>query len=259
MEEKKPVRQQFREAAAETIAYLEHFLLQQFKTVTGSEVEAFYGSWTGSAIDPPRAGFEVTMVFTEQSTWVPTQDDLDIYVEVAFQTPSVNELISRLQELKQSNPFSNVTSVTYSSIHFANLARVKPQPFHGHENLLLGKETDYGQPSRDGTGELSDEGSNPANEIINHGAPKSKSNAPLLALLIVSAISLSAVSLAIIMMSRARSAVRYSSAGRHFLNDEQEVFISQQENLMSFRNEDNSSSSPTSLYSYRSYHRSDPV
>ena len=81
-----------------------------------SDIERVFGQAVGSAIGPPRSGYEASVVFTPDSEVVPSKAELDVFVEAAFQQPSVQDLVDALSELPIDNPFSRTQSVTYESI-----------------------------------------------------------------------------------------------------------------------------------------------
>jgi hypothetical protein len=110
-----PTEEQFNDAEAITLEYLNLYLQQVFGFTADFEFESFSGSATGVAFRPERIGFEGSAEFAESSNSVPTQADMDSFIATAFELPGVQIFIDLLATLPADNPFSTTTSVMFSS------------------------------------------------------------------------------------------------------------------------------------------------
>ncbi len=89
------------------------------------------GSATGQAFQPNRIGFETRIIFDDTSETIPSQEDLDAILAVAFEPPQVDMFISMLNnELNPTNPMSATTSVVYTA--------VRPETDDSQEGQRLG-------------------------------------------------------------------------------------------------------------------------
>jgi len=79
------------------------------------DFSTFSGSATGVAFRPNRIGFEGDTTFSKTSSSVPTGQELDALLALAFEEPQVGIFLTMLKELPPDNPFSTVTNVVYSS------------------------------------------------------------------------------------------------------------------------------------------------
>lgn len=106
--------QQFSTAQRITQQFLDDYVSMQFadkkKTgidkLTSKVLEVNAGS-------PPDAAFGLEIKFNESSTFVPSNQEVDVLIESAFMDPAVQELITALQNLPLDNPFSGVVAVEY--------------------------------------------------------------------------------------------------------------------------------------------------
>jgi hypothetical protein len=114
-----------------TLAYIDEFLTQAYGYVDGVEYSDIVGSATGQAFQPNRIGFETRIIFDDTSETIPSQEDLDAILAVAFEPPQVDMFISMLNnELNPTNPMSATTSVVYTA--------VRPETDDSQEGQRLG-------------------------------------------------------------------------------------------------------------------------
>lgn len=129
-------------AAAEniTLAYLNDFLKLTYEFVPGTTMEQFSGKATGNSSDPVAISYEGMAVFTEDSILVPSQLELDLLVEDAFQQPKVEALVMTLQNLPAENPFSTTTNVDYKKdeIPSATMSSIALTKFRFRKNSAGG-------------------------------------------------------------------------------------------------------------------------
>jgi hypothetical protein len=68
---------------------------------------------TTTTTAPTTITYDVVVIFDTSSTVIPTTSDIDQIINVSFQSPQVDTLISDLNLLPSDNPFSSTTSATY--------------------------------------------------------------------------------------------------------------------------------------------------
>jgi hypothetical protein len=100
-----------------TINFLKDYLNEQFFGNTESIVDSFvsniYGNNTLNTVLPSITyGFGI--VFTHTTTFIPSQQEIDVLIESGFLVPFVDVLIGKLQQLNTSNIFYTTNYVEYS-------------------------------------------------------------------------------------------------------------------------------------------------
>jgi hypothetical protein len=109
-----PSGDQFNVAEEITLQYLEDYVNQQFEFNPLTNLENFDGATLGTELNPTRASYSVDLTFTDDSTIIPTQADIDVLIEGAFLQPFVQTLIDLLGEVSSDNPFSTTSNVIYT-------------------------------------------------------------------------------------------------------------------------------------------------
>jgi len=77
--------------------------------------------------NPIQIGYEVFAIFAKNSVTVPDQSSVDAAVQIALEGPTDGKLITDLQGLPSSNPFSRTTAVTYSVARRRILFETNPE------------------------------------------------------------------------------------------------------------------------------------
>lgn len=113
-----------------TLNYLRNYLMMQF--APNVTLTSFLGSPTNTDPSTNKASYNVTCVFANNATYVPTTADIDVLIMAAFAQPAVQDLLNALGALPASNPFSTTTQVTYTknrrSRHLSH-QRTKTEPY----------------------------------------------------------------------------------------------------------------------------------
>lgn len=104
-----PTQADFDEASTSTCRFLREQLCIFFSTNVELTFEGITCEVTSTGSNPTQIGYQVSAVFSQDSVTVPTQFELDIAMASMFSGSSVDVLISSLQELPASNPFSTTT------------------------------------------------------------------------------------------------------------------------------------------------------
>lgn len=81
----------------------------------GAEIESFVWNTVDNSTDPATLGYDVNVTFAAGSSFVPSQELLDSFINRAFAPENVETLLLELQQLPTSDPFSQVTDATFSS------------------------------------------------------------------------------------------------------------------------------------------------
>jgi hypothetical protein len=110
-----PSEVQLAEAQNVTMTYLEGYLRQNFELNTLANLDDFNGIVDGSEPNNSTIFYDVAVSFGPGSQAVPTQSDLDVLIQSSYLPPAVDALITSLQALDPSNPFSTTTSVNYNT------------------------------------------------------------------------------------------------------------------------------------------------
>lgn len=99
-------------------AYFEDFYSLSFDTT----LETFMCEATAFDSDPARIPFDVVVGFTDDSSLIPSQADIDVLISTAFQPPTVNVLLAILAQ--GGGSFATTTDVDYSIQESVQPARV---------------------------------------------------------------------------------------------------------------------------------------
>lgn len=109
-----PSLQELRQAQQITIDYLDTVFMMQYDFSFTTNYDRLTGSAGDESFSPPRSGFDIDVIFTNDSEIFPTTGDIDNQIFVAFVQPLVQGLIDQLRELPSTNIFSTATDVTYA-------------------------------------------------------------------------------------------------------------------------------------------------
>lgn len=101
-----------------TIHFLEDYVKMQFAGNNETELlECTGGVLMVNQSSPlPTAEFGIDIIFANTSSFVPSQQEVDILIESAFRDPTLRKLVAALQSLPSSNPFSGTTSISYTQV-----------------------------------------------------------------------------------------------------------------------------------------------
>ena len=94
---------------------LEAFLRDQFSNAFGITINVFDGMIAEMGVNPVTIDFDVEISFTMDSSFVPSQADIDALIEVAFLPPNVDTLIAEYNSLSADSPFSTTQTVGYEA------------------------------------------------------------------------------------------------------------------------------------------------
>jgi hypothetical protein len=99
-----------------TTAYLNDFLVDQFNTTFGVKIATFTPRVLMTGLNPVSIEYTVDVVFAQSSAFIPSTQDVDALIELAFQQPSVQTLLDTFHMQPPDLPFMTTTSVTYTAL-----------------------------------------------------------------------------------------------------------------------------------------------
>ena len=104
------------EAAANvTLRYLEDYFIVQYEFNSRTNLMATNGIVTEFNAAESQIFLAITLLFSEDSIFLPSQEDIDELIVTALRNPFVGQLKRLLEsDLPPSNPLSATTKVTYS-------------------------------------------------------------------------------------------------------------------------------------------------
>jgi hypothetical protein len=103
----------YAEAERLTEEHVQEYLEMVFGLVSATTFSSVVISSVSIGNTPTRIAFEGTVEFAPESTFVPTQNDLDMLVNSAFEQPAVGPFLSTLRSLPSTDVFATTTSVAY--------------------------------------------------------------------------------------------------------------------------------------------------
>jgi hypothetical protein len=103
--------------------YLRQFLVEQFSSTIGVDIVNLNYTVLSTSEDPVSIDFDIEVLFSANSDPIPTTAEIDTLVNLAFQEPSSNDLISGLQLLPADVPFSTTQSVSYTMLDASSVSR----------------------------------------------------------------------------------------------------------------------------------------
>jgi hypothetical protein len=110
---KDPTLSDFNEAASLTCNYLENFLREFFLALAASlNVVNVFCVPVSTKIDPVEIGYELSIIFTEVSTPIPSPADIESLIFIALSPPNDASLLSNFNSLSEVHPFANVTTIS---------------------------------------------------------------------------------------------------------------------------------------------------
>ena len=96
------------------LANVEAYLRDQFSNAFGITINVFVGMIADMGVNPVTIDFNVEISFTMDSSFVPSQADIDALIETAFLPPNVDRIIAEYNSLPADSPFSSTQNVRYS-------------------------------------------------------------------------------------------------------------------------------------------------
>jgi hypothetical protein len=112
----KPSEVQFALAGNATTQYLENFLLDQFASTFGVMIESFNGTLIKTGTNPTSIDYDVSVKFSPSSQFIPSPQDLDVLIQLAFQPPAVSAFLDKLHALAPDSPFVTTQQVSYTPL-----------------------------------------------------------------------------------------------------------------------------------------------
>jgi hypothetical protein len=99
-----------------TMEFLQDYLNEQFDSSTTTTVDQYSSEVLEANVTqvPPSLTYAFQILFTDSTTFFPSEDEIDIVIESAFVAPFADVLISVLQQLDAANPFSTTNTVAYT-------------------------------------------------------------------------------------------------------------------------------------------------
>jgi hypothetical protein len=110
-------RSDFEFAQEVTLQFLNNYLFGQFSASDVTVLEMYSGRVQGineTIPSKPEAIYAVELNFANASVYVPSQQEIDVLVEISFSEPFLASLLSKLQNLPAQNPFSYTQSTTFT-------------------------------------------------------------------------------------------------------------------------------------------------
>jgi hypothetical protein len=96
------------------LGHLESFLTDLFANTFDVQIESFDGLIADTGFNPVTIDFNATITFSDTSSFVPSADEVNMLVELAFLPPQVDSLIQEYASLSADMPFSTTQSVVYA-------------------------------------------------------------------------------------------------------------------------------------------------
>jgi hypothetical protein len=103
----------FQQAAAITASYINDYFLAFFEFSDVTNLDNVQTRINEFLTDPIRIGIDVNYRFSEDSSFIPSQQDLDNLLIQAFQLPTVQALQLALRGIPGANPFANTADASY--------------------------------------------------------------------------------------------------------------------------------------------------
>jgi hypothetical protein len=103
----------FQQAAAITASYINDYFIAFFEFSDVSNLDNVQTRINEFLTDPIRIGFDVSYSFSEDSSFIPSQQELDNLLIQAFQLPNVQALQFALRGIPGANPFANTADASY--------------------------------------------------------------------------------------------------------------------------------------------------
>lgn len=107
-----PTHADLREALAVCTTFLETYVHATFLLIDASNFVQVMTAPFSFSPDFTSTELVVAMEFEDSSEFIPSTDDIDMLLEIAFTEPSVGTLLDLLAVLPNDNPFRHTTSVT---------------------------------------------------------------------------------------------------------------------------------------------------
>jgi hypothetical protein len=113
------------EAQNITMEFLQDFLNEQFDSSTTTTVDKYTSDVLQANVTQilPSLAYAFKILFSDSTTFFPTEDEIDIVIESAFVAPFAEVLVSLLQKLDVANPFSTTMNVVYTIQSDLNLLK----------------------------------------------------------------------------------------------------------------------------------------
>lgn len=111
-----PSEQDFKEAEAVTMAYIEEYLNSFFDFKDEVTVDSISINPVTTLNNPVQIQYDATVEFLKSSSLIPSALELDNLMMAAFQLPAVQTLLLLLGNLPEQNPFSSTGKVAYSRL-----------------------------------------------------------------------------------------------------------------------------------------------
>jgi hypothetical protein len=100
-----------------TMVHLEEFIRSQFDTRFGVVINAFEFRLLETGVDPITMDFTIDIVFDQTSAFIPSKQEADILVELAFLEPNKDKLLQSLRTYQQFDlPFGFIDDVFYEPL-----------------------------------------------------------------------------------------------------------------------------------------------
>ena len=101
------------EAAGDVVLlYINDYLTMQFAVNDRTDLVETNGSVTGINNAEAQAFFALSLLFSDDSMFLPEENDIDLLIFAGFQQPFVSELLKMLEsDLPLSNPLSATSNV----------------------------------------------------------------------------------------------------------------------------------------------------
>lgn len=100
-----------------TLQFLNDYLFGQFSASDVTILAMYLGLVQGineTSPSQPEAIYEVELVFADASLYIPSQQEIDVLIEISFSEPFLSDLQSKLQNLPAQNPFSDTETIVFT-------------------------------------------------------------------------------------------------------------------------------------------------
>jgi hypothetical protein len=103
-------------AGDSALGHLQSFLAEQFSSTFDVQMKSFDGLIVDTGFNPVMIDFNATVTFSGTSSFIPTTEEVDMLVQLAFLPPQVDALIEEYSSLSADMPFSTTQSIEFTPI-----------------------------------------------------------------------------------------------------------------------------------------------
>jgi hypothetical protein len=101
-----------------TMVHLEDYVRSQLESRFGVQINEFQFRLLETGVDPITIDYTIDIIFDPSSAFIPTKQEVDILVELAFMEPSKDDLLKSLRTYQQFDlPFGFIDDVVFEPLY----------------------------------------------------------------------------------------------------------------------------------------------